>query len=261
MSVHVFNFETGLATDPGKVRDVNEDNCLADAERGIWLVADGMGGHTNGKLASAKIVEAAATIGRAASAPDLLARFHDRMLGANRELQDIAGRSEDTVIGATVVSVLIFGNYCACVWSGDSRVYLLRDGVIAQVSRDHTEVQDLVERGLLTPQEAKTWPRRNVITRAIGVFDDPQLETVHGKVLPGDRFILCSDGLTGHVEDEEILDIAGTYAPQEACDRLVDLTLERGASDNVTVVITRCLPKSDEQPAGGDAQGRFERAQ
>ena len=259
MTQHVFTFETGVATDPGKVRDVNEDGSFASAEAGVWVIADGMGGHTNGKLASSKIVEASATIGRAASAPDLLARFYDRMLRTNREIQAISGDSGG-VMGATVAAVLVYGNHCACVWSGDSRVYLVRSGAITQLSRDHTEVQGLVDQGLLTSEEARNWPRRNVITRAIGVFDDPELETVHGKVSPGDRFVLCSDGLTGHVSDAEILDIADNFAAQDACDRLVGLTLGRGALDNVTVMIARCLPRQqDDAPTA--VPGRLARAQ
>lgn len=259
MTQHVFTYETGIATDPGKVREVNEDGSYASAEAGIWLIADGMGGHANGKLASGKIVEAAATIGRAASAPDLLARFHDRMLRTNREIQALSS-ANGGVMGATVAAVLIYGNHCACVWSGDSRVYLMRGGTISQLSRDHTEVQGLVDQGLLTSEEARNWPRRNVITRAIGVFDDPEIETVHGKVLPGDRFVLCSDGLTGHVSDAEILDIADNFPPQDACDRLVGLTLSRGALDNVTVIIARCLEKLRDD-ASTAVSGRLARAQ
>jgi protein phosphatase len=125
------------------------------------------------------------------------------------------------------------------VWSGDSRIYRIRKSQIQQLSVDHTEVQQLVDEGKLTAEEARTWPGRNVITRAIGTYDSPELEIVHGTLELGDTFIICSDGLTQHVEDREILAVAASHPPQRACDLLVDLTLGRGATDNVTVVMVR----------------------
>jgi serine/threonine protein phosphatase PrpC len=247
-------FETGMATDAGKVRQENEDHCLALPEIGLWAVADGMGGHEAGALASATVVQSLESIGSPVSAPDLLARFEDRVLRANARLKEIAAQ-RGIVIGSTVAVVLIHEAYYACLWSGDSRIYLVRGGEISQVSRDHTEVQELVEKGLLTREEARTWPRRNVITRAIGVNDDPELELEHGLLEPGDTFVLCSDGLTGHVEDHEILDCVLRNDPQGACDALIALTLERGAADNVTVVAVRFRPEATaaEAEPQGDA--------
>ncbi len=240
MTHHMFRYDTGFVSDTGLVRQENEDNWFVDEDKGIWLVADGMGGHTNGKLASARIVECAKTVGAAVSAPDLLARFTDRMLRANRELLEVS-ESTNAVLGSTMVGVLVFGGHFACTWAGDSRAYLLRDGNLHQISRDHTEVQELLDKGVIDPQQARNWPRRNVITRAIGVFPDLELDTIHGQVCEGDRFLLCSDGLTGHVGDEEIYDTVLNHAPMDACRRLVGLTLERGAKDNVTVVVWHCL--------------------
>jgi protein phosphatase len=237
MKQQVLQFETGSATHAGKVRSVNEDNYLVGANHGVWLVADGMGGHKNGKLASSIVVDAAKTLGRAASAPDLLARFNDRIYRANAELLRLSGGKEDTVIGSTIAALLVFGGHFACVWSGDSRIYLVRGRTISQLSRDHTEVQELIDRGVIQPSEARTWPRRNVITKAIGVFKEPDLEAVQGDLKPGDTFVLCSDGLTGHVEDEEILQHVLNVPAQSACEALIQLTLDRGAKDNVTVIV------------------------
>ena len=103
--------------------------------------------------------------------------------------------------------LLTFDAHYACVWSGDSRIYVVRAGAITQLSRDHTEVQQLLAEGAITPKEAKTWTGRNVITRAIGVFDEPELEMSSGPLQPGDSFIICSDGLTNHVQDDEILQL------------------------------------------------------
>jgi len=251
MNPQPFEFDTAAASDVGKVREVNEDSWYTNPANGVWLVADGMGGHTNGQLASQVIAKCAATVGLPASAPDLLARFTDRMHRANEELVAFADAHGNLVIGSTLVAILVFGNHYACVWAGDSRAYLVRDRQIVQISNDHTEMQDLIERGLLSPQEAKTYPRRNVITRAVGVDPNLQLDTVHGQVQAGDRFLLCSDGLTGYVNDEEISDIVWAFSPQEACQRLIEMTLERGAADNVTVVITHCKNGSEQLPGSG----------
>lgn len=242
----------GLATHTGCVRRENEDRGLIVPELGIVAVADGMGGHEDGAIASAAVVEALASIGVAVSAADLLARVEDRLIRANALVWDAYG-SAGRLAGSTVAILIVFGEDFACVWAGDSRVYLVRDGSIAQLSRDHTEVRDLLDRGILTPEEARAWPRRNVITRAIGVADAPQVEFELGTIRPGDIFVICSDGLTGHVADEEILAHAHAARPQAACDALVALTLERGAADNVTVAIASFLVE-----AGTSAPGRLE---
>jgi serine/threonine protein phosphatase PrpC len=234
-------FDVGATTHPGRVRQVNEDSYFVAPANGIFAVADGMGGHEAGALASSTVVQCLETIGTAVSAADLLARLEDRILRANMTLHAVAAR-RGKIVGSTVAILLAFEDHFACVWSGDSRIYRVRGGGIAQLSRDHTEVRDLVERGLLTPEEARTWPRRNVITRAIGVREEPELELEHGTLVPGDVFVICSDGLTGHVDDAEILASAVTEPCQAASDALVALTLERGATDNVTVVVLRYLP-------------------
>jgi len=159
---------------------------------------------------------------------------------ANDTIKQAAADRGGAVIGTTVAAVLAYGHHYSCVWAGDSRVYRVRDNTIEQLSRDHTEAQELVDNGTLTQEQARTWPRRNVITRAIGIFDDPELEDKHGPIEPGDTFLVCSDGLTGHLSDPEIRDAVVAMRPQEACDSLIATTLERGASDNVTIVVVRC---------------------
>src|SRR5690606_19537335 len=120
-------------------------------------------------------------------------------------------------IGSTVAALLTYEGQFACIWSGDSRVYLVRNGIMSQVSHDHTEVQELLDRGVLNAQEARDWPRRNVITHAIGVSEEVWTDIVMGQSRPGDVFILNTDGLTAHVTEEEIRDAALAHAPQEAC--------------------------------------------
>lgn len=236
-----FRVDCDAKTDVGKVRDLNEDSFLMRPDIGLWLVADGMGGHDAGDYASQTLVAELNRLTRAVSAPALLSAMEARVIEANRILRDAAvARGGHSVIGCTLASLIIFKDAFACVWSGDSRVYRVRDGKIAQISRDHTEAQELVDMGTLTPEEAKTWPRRNVITRAIGVHDVPELEMVQGRVEDGDIYIICSDGLTEHVADHEILSAASLRPMGRLCGQLIDWTLARGAKDNVTVVAIGC---------------------
>lgn len=232
-------FETGAVSHAGRVRSHNEDNLVTRPEFGLWAVADGMGGHQNGAMASATVAASLAAIGPAASAAELLDRLERGVLEANAELRRKIREHDGATMGATLAVLLAHGRHFACVWCGDSRIYLVRSGQITQVSRDHTEAQDMIERGLLTAEEARTWPRRHVITRAIGVHDQPELEIDNGELESGDVFVLCSDGLTDHVRDEEILRATVAEGPQAACDALLALTLERGATDNVTVIVVR----------------------
>jgi serine/threonine protein phosphatase PrpC len=147
------------------------------------------------------------------------------------------------MIGSTLVLLILFDGFYACLWSGDSRLYLVRDGRICQLTTDHNEAEDLFRQGVLTAAEAARWPRRNVITRAIGIVDDPELDVISGAVQLGDTFLLCSDGLTTHLGNDDLLSAMMGVSPQAACDVLTEKTLERGATDNVTTVIVRCVPR------------------
>jgi protein phosphatase len=236
-------FDDGGATDIGKVRSHNEDSFLVRSDTGVWAVADGMGGHDAGAFASATVVDALQMISGPASVDDLMTRCRKQLEQANRHLLDFADVNGGIVIGATVAVLLAHEGYYACLWSGDSRIYLVRDGRIAQISRDHTEVAELVAEGVLSEEEALTWPRRNVITRAVGVHDELELDVAQGILQKGDAFVICSDGLTAHVKDVEILDHVVAGGAQSACDELVALTMERGAIDNVTVVVMRYVPR------------------
>lgn len=255
-------FESFGVSHQGRVRERNEDRFLIEPESGLWVVADGMGGHEDGELASSSIVEHLGAIGVAASAPELRERFEDRLARAHGDIRRQASERGVT-IGSTVAALLAIDGCYACLWAGDSRIYLVRAGTIAQVSRDHTEAQELVERGVITPQEAQTWPRRNVITRAIGVSDDLVMEFEQGETLPGDIFVLCTDGLTNHVSDREIESAVVAAPPRQACQALLDMVLERGASDNVTIVVARCRAAPGDEagtrpPVGGRETTRHE---
>nr|WP_321455744.1 protein phosphatase 2C domain-containing protein [uncultured Cohaesibacter sp.] len=248
MSVSKFRFESWGVSDKGCVRELNEDSYLAMPESGVWVVADGMGGHEAGELASRAIVAHCETIGMSSSLVDLQARFVDRIYKANSEIQEMSRQRNGVTIGATLVGLLMFENELVCIWSGDSRIYRLRKGRLEQLTHDHTEVQQLLDQHMISPQDAETWGRKNVITQAIGVEQTPALEKVKGQILAGDTFILCSDGLTAHLRDDDILEQAYGRRPQDAAEALVNTTIERGATDNVTVVVVQSRDVSSTVP-------------
>jgi serine/threonine protein phosphatase PrpC len=245
MQLSLAMFDTGAGTHAGRVRHRNEDRYLSMPDTGLWAVADGMGGHEAGEFASQTVVDALSAIAAPSTAADLLSRCEQQIVVANGRLRDVSRQRGGAVLGTTIAVLLAFDRHYACIWSGDSRIYVVRGGAITQLSRDHTEVQRLLAQGAITPEEARNWPGSNVITRAIGVFDQPELELVSGALEAGDSFIICSDGLTQHIEDREILDCVTSGGSQQACDMLIELTLARGASDNVTVVVVRYQPDPD----------------
>lgn len=235
-------FQTGAATHVGCVRQENEDNLLARPEVGLWAVSDGMGGHAAGAFASAVIVEALATVAPAESGAALLEAVDGALEHANARIRSYAHENSIPVVGATLAALLIFEKNFASVWCGDSRVYLIRDGAIVQLTHDHSQVQEMIDQGALSEEEARSWPGRNILTRAIGAFETPETEEIEGQLRPDDVFVLCSDGLTGHVADEEILKIAARRPAACGCQDLIDLALERGGKDNVTALVVQYRP-------------------
>ena len=241
-----FTFASAAATHVGKVRKINEDSLIGRPEIGLWAVADGMGGHGGGDIASGAVVRSLAEMAAPASASEFLQEFEGRIVSVNDELQRVGSERAGAVIGTTLVAILVFEAHYACVWCGDSRAYLMRNGELNQITRDHSEVQDLIDSGMLSRQEAKSWPGRNVVTRALGARPVAELDVVSGRAYEGDRFLLCSDGLVGHLSDEEIAEELKCGEPNAACGALVEKTLERGASDNVSVIVFDCRPRDGE---------------
>ncbi len=244
--------DVGGVTDVGRVRLRNEDRFAVRPDAGVFLVADGMGGHDDGHVASGILAAAVEGMRPAAGAADLLAAFETEVLAANAEIQAFAAANGRATVGATLAALLIHSGYFACLWCGDSRVYLLRQGSLALLTRDHTEARAMVEQGLLTEEEAAVWPRRNVLTRAVGVSPEVELDMEQGRVQVGDVFLLCSDGLTGHVADAEIAPMLAAGPAQAAAEALIALALERGGTDNATAVVIACR----DAPGGGPPTGR-----
>jgi protein phosphatase len=227
----------------GHVRGLNEDSWLARPDLGIWAVADGMGGHDGGDYASALIVRELGRVRRPASARDLLHDVDQTLAQCNRALVERARGGE--LSGSTIVALLVFGENFAAIWAGDSRLYRLRRDRLDQLTRDHSYVQELVDSGQLTPQQARAHPLASRITRAIGADLELHLDVVDGRLEPEDSFLLCSDGLTGMVGDDVIAAIMAEAEPEAAVDRLIEAALAAGGNDNVTAVVVRVAPGLD----------------
>ncbi|WP_417280639.1 PP2C family protein-serine/threonine phosphatase [Celeribacter sp.] len=238
-----FRFDSALKSDVGRVRKINEDSALCLTDSGIWVVADGMGGHAAGDFASQTITGMLETVGVPVSLDDLKVRFMERLSLANARIIAHAQSLGGGTVGATLASVLIHGDRFACVWSGDSRVYRFRAGQLLQISRDHTEVQALLDAGSITEDQAANWPRKNVITRAIGVTDIPQCDVVEDVLLDRDLFLICSDGLTEYYENDEIASVLAASPDTDLdslCAQFVSTAVERGGKDNISLVLFRC---------------------
>ena len=235
-------FECASRTNVGLKRKINEDSILAETGRGLWVVADGMGGHEAGEIASTMVTDALRCLPQVADLDQLVGLAVDSLREVNRELIDLARATDRSqTIGTTVVGLAIAGDSYRCFWMGDSRAYLLRDGGIVRISHDHSLVQNLVDAGMLKPEEAETHANANLITRAVGVSETVEVDIVAGEARTGDQFVLASDGLTRVVPDEELAAELQRGSVEEVADRLIDTVLERGAPDNVSLIIARVL--------------------
>jgi serine/threonine-protein phosphatase Stp1 len=233
-------FDCIARTHVGCRRKLNEDALMARGDIGLWAVADGMGGHDAGEVASALIVNSLALgapgleLGaRVAAAGATLREVNDKLMAMGQD------GPEGRTIGSTVVAIAADAVAFTCLWVGDSRAYRLRDGYLAQLTRDHSLVQELVDAGMLTAAEAVNHPNGNVVTRAVGAAAQLDIDVVQGDVLAGDVFLLASDGLTRLVEPDELLRGLQSGDLEQAADDFVDLVVRRGAPDNLTFILLR----------------------
>lgn len=240
-------------SDIGRVRELNEDHLSTDDQLGLYVVADGVGGHAKGEIASAEAVEAIhGYVAREyAKVAEYVARPSDEKLSLVRRLIESAVQSACFFVyglaeqdpnhrgmSTTISALLMFGNRCIVAQVGDSRVYCLRGGVIRQLTEDHTLINYKLKRGLISPEEAKSAKGKNVITRAVGHQDYVQVDTILFDVVEGDRFLLCSDGLHGHLGADEIArGIDSGHSLDKAAAWLIKVANERGGKDNITVLL------------------------
>ena len=237
-TVAAFRWQSASRSDPGCIRTVNEDACLEMANIGLWAVADGMGGHEAGDVASRMIMDSLRRLSWRPRLGELADAVEQQLESVNAQLLDLAcADGEDRVIGSTVAVLLALRRQGMCMWAGDSRIYRLRGGVMQQLTRDHSEFEDLLDEGLVNPEEAETHPSGNVITRAVGGLDELALDSVRVEIAGGDRFLLCSDGLYKELNETEIGERLAGGNCTEACTTLIETALERGSRDNVTVIV------------------------
>lgn len=240
MSGPALRAQAAALTHEGRVREQNEDSFFSGADFGLWSVADGMGGHEHGEWASARVIgEVGRPLPEGGFEPartEVAERIHRANAAIFAEAQ-----ARGTQMGTTVVALLVEDRRFAVLWVGDSRVYLLRDGLLHQLSKDHSQVQEMVDRGLLAETEARAHPMGHVLARAVGVSAAVAVDVVEDEVEAGDTFLLCSDGLHGYLSDGEICALLACHSPDAAARGLIDLTLERGAPDNVTAIAVRFL--------------------
>ena len=226
-----------LRTDIGKLRKQNEDAAWFDEARAVFAVADGMGGHLAGEVASRMAIEAVQRMARENERPGIaalreaVACAHETILAHAQDHIECAGMG-------TTLSVLWLGeNYAYIAHVGDSRIYRLREGSLTQITQDHSLVEELVRAGLITREQARMHPRRNIITRALGTHGENEPDLLVTDVQDGDVFLLCTDGLTGMVPDDEIERTLRDCGMEAAADRLLALALDAGGRDNVTLIL------------------------
>lgn len=225
------------ATHVGHKRKVNEDSILALPDQRIWVVADGMGGHAGGDFASQTVVDSVAMIDPTLQPVELLHALRDMLGKSHERIQAESAAQGGVTIGSTVVTFAIAEGHFAAFWAGDSRLYRLQAGEIEMLTTDHSYVAELVLAGELTWDEAEKHPQSNAITRAVGVGDQLELEKIRGQILPGDRFLLCSDGLTKYATFETLRTILSAEPIETVAETLMHLALEGGGADNISIIV------------------------
>jgi protein phosphatase len=232
-------WSSAARTDVGLVRTRNEDAFLDRPARRLWAVADGMGGHAFGDLASKMTVDTLDALPPSPGLRQAADAARNALLGVNQALLAEAAARAVEVIGSTVVVLLAHARTAACVWAGDSRIYLCRGGGLHQLTRDHNQFEELQVRNHISAAEAATYPGGNMITRALGAAPALELDEVEVQVSDGDLFLLCSDGLTNTVAPGDIYTALASGDCRQAADRLIALALANGGSDNISVVVVR----------------------
>ena len=227
-------------SDVGTRRKINEDAVLELACQGLWVVADGMGGHAAGDYASQLLVKCLAEVDtRNRPVADVVDDIEALIGKANTQMHQYARQRKVETIGSTVVVLLLTNQIGVCLWAGDSRLYQLRQDQIRCVSHDHSLVQRLVDQGQITKEQAEVHPSKNVITRAIGSDPKVYLDCRVFQPQPGDGYILCSDGLYNEVHEMDMLDLVNGLNPKDAVESMLSVALVDGADDNVSVIVVK----------------------
>ncbi len=235
----MLQFASTEMTHAGSVREVNEDSILSRDDSGLWVVADGMGGYEAGDVASRMLVEALSEIDLSEeNLSTNIENIEQAVLDVNQRIIDHSNSAfEGRVFGSTVVLVYLRDDLGFVLWAGDSRLYRVRDNQLKRMTRDHSQLQEMLDSNLLLPEEIDSYPDNNVITRAVGAEENLMLDFLAFKVNESDKFILCSDGLYNAVDDNQIQSILNNGSINLNSKQLIDTALENGASDNVSFIL------------------------
>lgn len=223
-------------THVGLHRKVNEDAILALPQLGLWAISDGMGGHAGGDFASQTVVDTLSRLSPDLDPPEIMHAARAALHAAHDTIRAEAARRGDHVIGATAVLLALSDAHFMCLWAGDSRLYRLRAGRVEMISVDHSIVGELVEAGQMTWADAEHHPHSNQITRAVGFGDVLDIDKRRGDTQPGDRFLLCSDGLTKYADAPLLERLMADTPIEDLADRLVQVALDGGGADNVSII-------------------------
>ncbi|WP_198552843.1 PP2C family protein-serine/threonine phosphatase [Psychromonas sp. Urea-02u-13] len=233
------------ATDVGTVRPLNEDSFIMQPEIGLWTVADGMGGHDGGSVASQMIVHNLQGLTKKNNLDDFVSEIENTIIEVNQSLlayskEKLNGRT----IGSTFISLLIKGNVGVCLWAGDSRLYRYRHNKLTPLTEDHSHVAELIKKGMITAEEAETHPERNIITRAVGTSERIDVDIDVFELNVGDQFLLCSDGLYNSVSELDMVSCLNENSLLTSVNKLIESALGNKASDNVSVILVKGMYQS-----------------
>lgn len=227
-------------SDRGAVRSHNEDSYLDDPANRLWVVADGMGGHAAGDVASQTIIKHLRALPRPPQTVDYVDQVDDALAAANAELIEYAHRNALQIVGSTAVVLLDAGSYMLCAWAGDSRIYQRAGNGLRQLTRDHTQAHEMMSTGAFSAADVQSHAQGGALVRAVGAEAGLVVEWAAAEATVNDVFLLCSDGVTKEMNDQEIAEVLGRPAPvSEITSTLVDTCLARGARDNITAVVVR----------------------
>lgn len=234
----MLQFASTEVTHAGSVREVNEDSVLSKKESGLWVVADGMGGYEAGDVASKMLVDALDEITLGDSIVSNIENIEQTVLDVNQKIIEHSNLVfEGRVFGSTVVLVYLYENLGFVFWAGDSRLYRLRDNVLNKITRDHSQLQEMLDSNLLLPEEIENYPDHNIITRAVGAEETLMLDFLVFNIKEDDKFLLCSDGLYNSVNDNQVQLILNNGSIHLNSKQLIETALENGASDNVSFIL------------------------
>lgn len=254
MNVSAIDVRKSAATHVGLVRSSNQDSYYCNPAAGVWVVADGMGGHYGGEWASAAIVERVGNIPEHGGFAERLSAVRQAIDDSNRSIFDEA-QAKNHQMGSTVVALVIGEGGYAVLWAGDSRAYLKRGDAFLRLTHDHSQAEELIAAGLLDREAVAGHPSSYILVRAVGVQPTVEIDEVVGESTENDVFLLCSDGLHNLVSETEIAEMIDREAFGRVSEQLVELGLERGAPDNITVCLARV---GDNDSLTGRSLGSFQ---